>query len=101
MRPRNDRAQFDAENALTAALKSFWWKGLERASLSDLPEAIGINRTTMYASFGNKEELFRKALDLYEREKQAFVRSALELPTAKHFCIAHSVSQVFRSISRL
>jgi AcrR family transcriptional regulator len=78
-RPR----QFDAENALTAALKVFWRKGFEGASLSDLTEAMGINRTSMYASFGNKEELFRKALDLYEKEKQTFIRSALELPTAR------------------
>lgn len=78
-RPR----QFDAENALTAALKVFWRKGFEGASLSDLTEAMGINRTSMYASFGNKEELFRKTLDLYEKEKQAFIRSALELPTAR------------------
>lgn len=78
-RPR----QFEAENALTAALKVFWRKGFEAASLNDLTEAMGINRTSMYASFGNKEELFRKALDLYEREKQAFIRSALELPTAR------------------
>ncbi len=78
-RPR----QFDAQNALTAALKVFWRKGFEGTSLSDLTEAMGINRTSMYASFGNKEELFRKALDLYEREKQAFIRSALELPTAR------------------
>jgi AcrR family transcriptional regulator len=78
-RPR----QFDAETALTAALKVFWQKGFDGASLSDLTEAMGINRTSMYASFGNKEELFRKALDLYEKEKQAFIQSALELPTAR------------------
>jgi AcrR family transcriptional regulator len=40
-----------------------WWKGFERASLSDITEAMGINHTSMYASFGNKEELFCKALD--------------------------------------
>jgi AcrR family transcriptional regulator len=78
-RPR----QFDAQKALSAALKVFWRKGFEGTSLSDLTRAMGINRTSIYASFGNKEELFRKALDLYEREKQAFICSALELPTAR------------------
>ena len=33
--------------------------------------------------FGNKEQLFRQALDLYEREKLAFIRAALEAPTAR------------------
>jgi AcrR family transcriptional regulator len=78
-RPR----QFDEENALTAALKVFWRKGFEGASVRDLTKAMGIDRKSMYSSFGNKEELFRKALDLYEKEKQAFIRSALELPTAR------------------
>ena len=78
-RPR----QFDAKNVLTAALKVFWRKGFEGASVSDLTKSMGIDRKSMYASFGNKEELFRKALVLYEKEKQAFIHSALESPTAR------------------
>jgi len=78
-RPR----QFCTEAALAAALEVFWRKGFEGASLSDLTEAMGITRPSLYAAFGNKEDLFRKALDLYEREKLAFMRDALEAPTAK------------------
>jgi AcrR family transcriptional regulator len=44
---------------------------------------MGITRPSLYAAFGNKEALFRQALDLYEREKQAFMRPALEQPTSK------------------
>ena len=78
-RPR----EFCVDSALTAALRVFWSKGFEGASLTDLTEAMGITRPSLYAAFGNKEELFRKALDLYEKEKLAYVGAALEAPTAR------------------
>ena len=78
-RPR----EFCADQALAAALGVFWSKGYEGASLSDLTEAMGISRPSLYAAFGNKEALFRKALDLYEREKFAFMRAALDAPTSR------------------
>ena len=78
-RPR----EFCVEQALAAALRVFWSKGFEGASLTDLTEAMGITRPSLYAAFGNKEALFRKALDLYEREKLAFMTAALDAPTAR------------------
>jgi AcrR family transcriptional regulator len=78
-RPR----QFCPEEALTAALKVFWERGYEGASLAELTEAMGITKPSLYACFGNKEALFCKALDLYERDKLAYVRAALAAPTAK------------------
>ena len=77
-RPRG----FCTEAALTAALGVFLSKGYDGASLSDLTDAMGINRPSLYAAFGNKEALFRKALDLYERDKFAFMRAALDASTA-------------------
>lgn len=78
-RPR----EFDAEEALAAALRVFWSKGYEGSSLADLTEAMGITRPSIYAAFGNKEALFRQALDLYEREKLAYIHSAMDAPTAR------------------
>ena len=78
-RPR----EFSVDEALSAALRVFWSKGYEGASLTDLTDAMGITRPSLYAAFGNKEALFRKALDLYEHEKQAYVGAALEAPTAR------------------
>jgi AcrR family transcriptional regulator len=78
-RPR----EFDPEVALTAALEIFWRRGYEGASISELTEAMGITRPSLYACFGNKETLFRKALDLYERDKLCYMRSALDAPTAR------------------
>ena len=78
-RPR----QFSPEAALAAALRVFWTRGYDGASLTELTEAMGITKPSLYACFGNKESLFRRALDLYERDKLAYVRAALEAPTAK------------------
>lgn len=78
-RPR----EFCTDSALAQALRVFWTKGYEGASLTDLTEAMGITRPSLYAAFGNKEALFRHALDLYEREKLQYMRRALDAPTAK------------------
>lgn len=74
---------FCTRAALAAALRVFWTKGYEGASLTDLTEAMGIKRPSLYAAFGNKEALFRQALDLYERERTGFMAAALRAPTAR------------------
>jgi AcrR family transcriptional regulator len=74
---------FDADEALDRALHVFWQKGYEGASLNDLTQAMGINRPSLYAAFGDKKSLFRKALDRYEEGPSAWVREALEEPTAR------------------
>ena len=73
---------FCPERALDKALEVFWKKGYEATSLTDLTQAMGINRPSLYAAFGNKEELFRKAMDKYVREKAAYMAEALAAPTA-------------------
>src|SRR6478609_7633361 len=95
-RPR----EFDLDEALAAALRVFWSKGYEAASLSDLTEAMGITRPSLYAAFGNKEALFKKTLDLYEREKLTYMSHALSAPTARgvaerllHGAIANATSK--------
>jgi AcrR family transcriptional regulator len=58
-------APVDRPGMLDRALRVFWTKGYKGASLEDLTQAMGINRPSLYAAFGNKEELFRRALDRY------------------------------------
>src|SRR5437867_6950274 len=78
-RPR----EFDAEKALDRALKVFWRKGYEGASLPDLTRAMRINRPSLYAAFGNKEALFRKVIERYAEGPAGYVREALDGPTAR------------------
>jgi len=78
-RPR----EFCVDQALAQALRVFWEKGYDGTSLNDLTDAMCITRPSLYAAFGNKESLFRKALDLYEREKLDYIGKALEQPTAR------------------
>jgi Bacterial regulatory proteins, tetR family len=58
-RPRT----FSPDDALTAAIAVFAEKGYEHTSLSDLTEAMGINRTSIYLALGSKEDLFLRARD--------------------------------------
>jgi AcrR family transcriptional regulator len=78
-RPRS----FDLDKALDSALQVFWRKGYEGASLSDLTTAMGINRPSLYAAFGDKEALFRKVLDLYAEGPGGHARKALDEPTSR------------------
>ncbi len=73
---------FDVDIALEKALEVFWRKGYEGTSLPDLTEAMGINKPSLYAAFGNKEQLFLKAIELYEQRPCSFFMPALAQPTA-------------------
>jgi AcrR family transcriptional regulator len=77
-RPR----EFDFESALDRALLVFWRNGYEGASIADLTDAMGINRR-LYAAFGNKEGLFRKAVDHYVERHAGFWEVASAKPTAR------------------
>lgn len=74
---------FDADQALDRAMRVFWKHGYEGASLPELTRAMGINRPSLYAAFGNKETLFRRALDRYVEQGRGLLREALAQPTAR------------------
>jgi AcrR family transcriptional regulator len=78
-RPRS----FDTGKALDAAMNVFWRKGYEGASLSELTKAMGVNRPSLYAAFGDKEALFRKVLDRYDEGPAAYLHHALNRSTAR------------------
>jgi len=56
---------FEKEHALEQAMLVFWQKGYPGTSLTDLTTAMGINKSSLYAAFGNKETLFNQTLSLY------------------------------------
>lgn len=57
--------EFNPDEALDKAMHVFWHKGYEATSMEDLLSAMGINRGSLYATFGDKRELFLKAMDRY------------------------------------
>ena len=57
--------EFDPDAALQSALELFWERGYEATSMADLVEHLGVGRASIYATFGNKHELYLKALDRY------------------------------------
>jgi len=82
--PRMGRPRgFDTDAALDAAMRVFWQKGYEGATLKNLTDAMRINRSSMWAAFGNKEELFKKAFERYVNTYQGFIREAFEKPTVR------------------
>lgn len=83
-RPR----EFDPDEALERAVLVFWRQGYEGTSLTDLTDAMGISRPSMYAAFGNKEQLFRKALDRYTAGAGSYAGHALGEPTARDVAAA-------------
>ena len=78
-RPR----EFDTDKALDAALLLFWRHGYEGTSLAALTEAMGINVPSLYAAFGNKEELFKKVLDRYIQRPASYLPNSLKESTAR------------------
>src|SRR5579863_642444 len=78
-RPR----EFDADAALEKAMRLFWAKGYEGTSVADLTETLGISRPSLYAAFGDKESLFRAALERYAAGPAGYVAVALGQPTAR------------------
>ena len=89
--PRGRPREFDVDEALDRALGVFWRRGYEGASLPELTEAMGINRPSLYAAFGNKEALFRRAIERYVEGPACHFREALGEPTARAV-----VERVFR-----
>ena len=87
---------FDPDLALDRAMHVFWAKGYEGASLSDLTRAMRINRPSLYAAFGNKEQLFRKVLDRYMDGPLAYFGKALAAPRARNV-----VEQIFFGAARM
>ena len=78
-RPR----EFDCETALDRAMDVFWKRGYEAASLPELTAAMGINKPSLYAAFGSKEQLFRKAVERYLGGPAGYVGEAMNQPTAR------------------
>jgi TetR/AcrR family transcriptional repressor of nem operon len=73
---------FDDTAVLERALQLFRQRGFEGTSMSDLEAHLGLGRQSLYNTFGDKRELYLKALDLYQREANSQMLAMLEAPDA-------------------
>ncbi|MFY0577774.1 TetR/AcrR family transcriptional regulator [Cystobacter fuscus] len=64
-------------------MEVFWERGYEGTSITDLTEAMGITAPSLYGAFTSKAELYREALELYQRTHGSAGMPALEEPTAR------------------
>ena len=74
---------FDEETVLDRAVVVFWQHGYDGASMATLTSAMGINKPSLYATFGSKQELFRRAFARYHDNQVAIARAALDRPTTR------------------
>lgn len=77
-RPRS----FDPDEVLDKAMRVFWKRGFEGASLADLEEATCLTRPSLYAAFGDKESLFAKSLAHYVKTSDFCVLDDMADPAA-------------------
>jgi len=86
--------EFDERAALDAAMQLFWEKGYEATSLSDLSERMGIQRSSLYATYGDKRSLFATALQKYSETRIAYVKAKLQC----HPSVRESIRSCFQDI---
>ena len=72
--------EFDREAALDRAMSAFWTKGYAATSVEDLVAHMGIQRGSLYATFGDKRSLFLSTLDHYQRVVTRELFEVLEAP---------------------
>src|SRR5262245_12184061 len=69
---------FDRDAALDRAMTAFWSKGYEATSIEDLVDRMGIQRGSLYGTFGDKRTLFLAALERYQQVVARELFEALE-----------------------
>ena len=74
---------FVHEGALEAAMRVFWEKGYEGTSIGDLTCAMGINRSSLYTIYGDKDAIFRQVLLRYQEGPAFYLQQALQEPTSR------------------
>jgi AcrR family transcriptional regulator len=90
--------EFDEQVAMDAAMEVFWSNGYSGTSLSDLTDAMGINKPSLYAAFGNKEALFIRALDHYVSKHGSPHSRELHAPNKS---LPSRLSAYLKSIARM
>ena len=74
---------FDKQEVLQKAVELFWEKGFHATSIQDLVDHLGINRASMYDTFGGKDQLFMQSLQLYLQQNKANIEEIREILRGK------------------
>jgi len=93
--PRNK--EFDYDQKLKAARNLFWKKGYHATSMNDLVDAMGINRSSLYLTYGNKHELFLKSLGDYMQLKEQQYQKAAQNSEEPLEAVKNIIRSVFES----
>lgn len=80
---------FNEKEVLNKAMELFWNKGYNGTSAQDLVDYLGLSRSSLYDTFGDKHSLFIKALEMYRYENEEFLKQKMS---------AGSVKQAFKDI---
>jgi TetR/AcrR family transcriptional repressor of nem operon len=85
--------RFNPDEALDRAMTAFWRRGYAATSIQDLVESTGVNRGSLYATFGGKKELFLAVLDRYAEKIGSALASALADPDPRR-----AIERMFEAI---
>lgn len=88
--------QFNRDNVLDKAMQLFWSRGYSATSMQDLVDAMGINRGSLYATFGDKHALFLAALRMFDEQ----VRVRLLSNLTAEFSPREAICELFRTFQR-
>ena len=86
--------EFETSEVLRNAMHVFWSKGYEATSLNDILEATGLSKSSLYASFGDKRELFLATFDEYRKERLWHLNRILNEGQPACLCIESFFRQV-------
>lgn len=87
--------QFNKQEALDRALEAFWSRGFEATSMQDLVDCMGVNRGSLYATFGDKRALFLAALKSYDEGRRHMLAEF-----DKRYQPRDAIRQVFLAFTR-
>jgi len=95
--------QFNQDEALQNALNIFWAKGFEATSMQELVSAMGVNRASMYQTYGNKNALYSAAVDRYIASSLLHIKESLEAAKSPlgglQQLFTHLIEQSFTKLS--
>jgi TetR/AcrR family transcriptional repressor of nem operon len=77
VRGRGRPREFEVDDVVDSLVDVFWSQGYEATSMSDIVEATGLNKSSLYNSFGSKEQLFQAAVTRYVETRQSMLQGVL------------------------